>query len=135
MTPEDINIEYLQTKKLLLISDTWYPYEYITNFVSKLITGKVFVYSSPASTARFIKVYLKVFANRKVNLIKDKNFNIFFDDKINDYIVVVFFGKKRVKETDLLEILAKKLLTSYQDVIIVYPDGVDYDEDSSLFKR
>ena len=134
MAPENINLEYLQTKKLLLISDTWYPYEYITGFVGKLVTGKVFVYSSPASTARFIKVYLIVFANRKVNLSKAKNFNIFFDDKINEYVVVVFFGKKTVKETDLLEILAKKLLTSYQDVIIVYPDGVDYDEDSSLFK-
>lgn len=135
MTPEDINQDYLNTKKLLLISDTWYPYEYITSFLGKLITGKVFVYSSPASTAKFIKVYLKVFAKRKVNLIKDKNFNLFFDDKINEYVVVVFFGKKRVKETAILEIVAKKLLTSYQDVILVYPDGVDYDEDSPLFKR
>ncbi len=132
---EDINKEYLKTKKLLLISDTWYPYLYITDFIKILDSGKVYVYSSPASTAKFIKVYLKVFAKRKVKLIKDKNFNLFFNDKINEYIVVVFFGRKRVKETDLLEIVAKKLLTSYQDVMLVYPDGVDYDEDSPLFQR
>jgi len=134
MNPEDINQEYLNTKKLLLISDTWYPYPYITDFLKNLTSGKVFVYSSPASTAKFIKVYLKVFAKRKVNLIKDKNFNLFFDDKINEYVVVVFFGKKRVPETAILEIVTKKLLTSYQDVMLVYPDGVDYDEDSPLFK-
>jgi excinuclease UvrABC ATPase subunit len=105
----------------------------ITEFLKNLTSGKVFVYASTASTAKFIKVYLKVFAKRKVNLIKDKHFNLFFDDKINEYIVVVFFGKKRVPETAILEIVAKKLLTSYQDVMLVYPDGVDYDEDSALF--
>lgn len=129
-----INQEYLKSKSLLLISDTWYPHEYIKTFLSNLTHTKAYVYSSPASTAKFIKVYLKIFANKKVKLIKDKDFNIFFDDKINDYIVIVFFGKKRVKETPVLEILAKKLLLSYQDVILVYPDGVDYDEDSSLFQ-
>ena len=130
-----INQEYLGTKKLLLISDTWYPYEYIKKFLADLNSGKVYVYASPASTAKFIKVYLKIFANRKVSLIKDKNFNMFFDDRINEYIVVIFFGRKKAKETPLLEILAKKLLTSYQDVVIVYPDGVDCDEDSPLFGR
>jgi hypothetical protein len=53
---------------------------------------------------------------------------------VNQVVSNVFFGKKRVPETAILEIVTKKLLTSYQDVMLVYPDGVDYDEDSPLFR-
>lgn len=132
---QKINNAYLERKKILLLSDTSFPHDYIKSFLSQLTSGKVYIYSSPASTAKFIKVYLKVFTKRKISIIKDKNFKIFFDSKIDDYVVVILFGKKRTKETPILELLAKKLLTSYQDVVIVSEEGVDYDEDSPLFAR
>lgn len=130
-----INNNYLENKKILLLSDTWYPYDYIKDFLKTLVNGKIYIYSSPASTAKFIKVYLKVFTKRKVQIIKDKDFKLFFNEKIDDYVVVIFFGKKKTKETPILELLAKKLLTSYQDVVTVLPDGVDYDENCPLFEE
>lgn len=130
-----VNNNYLKDKKLLLLSDTWFPYDYIKEFLKELTAGKVYIYSSPASTAKFIKVYIKVFAKRKVQILKDKDFKLFFDKKVDDYVVVIFFGKKRTKETPVLELLAKKLLTSYQDVVTVLPDGIDYDENSPLFRE
>jgi len=130
-----INSNYLKDKKLLLLSDTWFPYDYIKEFLKQLTNGQVYIYASPASTSKFIKVYIKVFAKRKVQIIKDKDFKLFFNEKIDNYVVVIFFGKKRTKETPLLELLAKKLLTSYQDVVTVLPDGIDYDENSSLFRE
>jgi hypothetical protein len=131
----EINKSYLNSKKVLLLSDTHYPHLYIKDFLKYLDASNVYVYVSPATTSKFIKVYLKVFAHRNATILKDKKYKIFFDDAINNYIVVIFFGKKATNETQLLEKLAKKLILCYQDVIVVTHEGIDYDEDSSLFVR
>jgi len=129
----EINKKYLNSKKVLLLSDTQYPHTYIKDFLKYLDASNVYVYVSPATTSKFIKVYLKVFAHRHATILKDKRYKIFFENAIDNYIVVIFFGKKPTKETQLLEQLAKKLILCYQDVIVITHEGIDYDEDSSLF--
>lgn len=129
-----LNKSYLEQKQLLLLSDTSYPHGYIRDFLSSLDTSKVFIYCSPASTAKFIRLYLKFSAKKQAKIIKDRNYKMFINSSTDDYIIIIFFGKKKTKETALLEILSRQLLLTYKDIIIVTEEGINYDEDSSLFQ-
>ena len=128
-----LNKEYLQTKEILILSDTHYPHTYIRDFLTMLDSSRVFIYCSPASTAKFMRIYLKFSAKKQAKIIKDKNYKMFFNNHIDKYVIVIFFGKKKTKETPLLDLLSRQLLLTYKDIIIVTEEGVDYDEDSALF--
>lgn len=127
--------ESLKDKKILALSDTGYPYPYIRDFCSVIKDSNIDIYVSPATTSRFLKVYITYSGNNKVKILKDKNFSLFKKIKPEDYIVIIFFGQKISKETKLLTILAQQLVVSGYNIITVNQDGVDYDEDNPIFTR
>jgi len=124
----------LKDKKVLALSDTGYPYKHIKDFCKQLSGSIVDVYVSPASTSGFLKVYMSFSGNRRAKILKDKKFLLFGKIKPEDYIVVIFFGSKITKETKMLTVLAQNLVVSNYNIITVTEEGVDYDENSPLFK-
>ena len=124
----------LKDKKILALSDTGYPYPYIRDFCKQLSESIVDIYVSPASTSRFLKIYVSFTKNKRVKILKDKKFNLFNKIKPDDYIVVIFFGSKITKETKFLTVIAQQLVILNYNVITVNEDGVDYDENHPLFK-
>lgn len=129
-SPSDFS--YLKDKKVLLLSDTGNPYDHILKFLPELAESKVFIYVSPASTANFTKLFVLKIINRKVKIIKDKNFKLFDSPEIGEYHVCIFFGNKSTKETKLLQALTRHLLVSYKNIIVITKDGVDHDANYSL---
>ena len=125
---------YLKDKKILALSDTGYPYRHIKDFCEVLSESVVDIYVSPATTSRFLKVYISYSGNKRSKILKDKKFLLFNKIKPKDYIIVVFFGSKITKETRLLTVLAQQLLIANYDIITVTEQGVDYDEDSPIFR-
>ena len=123
----------LKDKKILALSDTGYPYSYIKDFCKEISESIVDVYVSPASTSRFLKLYISFSGNRRTKILKDKKFLLFTKIKPEDYIVVIFFGAKITKETKLLTIIAQQLVVQNYNVITVNENGVDYDEDNPIF--
>lgn len=125
---------YLKNKKVLALSDTGYPYKHIKSFCSEISESIVDIYVSPASTSRFLKVFITFSGNKRTKILKDKNFNLFDKIKPDDYIIVIFFGSKQTRETKFLTVLALNLVVAGFNIITVNENGVDYDEDNSLFK-
>lgn len=125
---------FLKNKKILALSDTGYPYKHIKDFCYEISDSIVDVYVSPASTSRFLKVFISFSGNKRSKILKDKNFNLFDKIKPNDYIIVIFFGSKQTKETKFLTVLALNLVVAGFNIITVSENGVDYDEDNPLFK-
>lgn len=133
---KEVNLKpYLKDKKILALSDTGYPYRHIKDFCEVLSESVVDVYVSPATTSRFLKVYISYSGNKRSKILKDKKFLLFNKIKPKDYIIVVFFGSKMTKETKLLTVLAQQLLIANYDIITVTEQGVDYDEDSPIFRQ
>jgi len=124
--------EFLKNKKVLLLSDTGNPYKYLIKFIPELSNSKVFIYVSPASTSKFIRLFVKQSLNKKVKIIEDKNFSMFYNNKIKDYYVCIFFGKNKTKETKILRRLTRDMLLLYNNIIVITESGVDYDEDYSI---
>ena len=132
---KEVNLKpYLKDKKILALSDTGYPYKHIKDFCQQLSESVVDIYVSPATTSRFLKVYITYSGNRRSRILKDKKFLLFNKIKPSDYVIVVFFGSKITKETRLLTVLAQQLLIANYDIITVTEQGVDYDEDSPIFR-
>lgn len=115
------------------MSDTGYPYQYIRDFCQKIETAIVDVYVSPATTARFLKLYIAATGNKRCKILKDKNYQLFDKIQKTDYIFVVFFGKKVSRETRALTVLCQSLVIQGYDLITVTEEGVDYDDNSSIF--
>lgn len=124
----------LKNKKILALSDTGYPYPHIKNFCKELSESVVDVYVSPATTSRFLKVYMTYSGNKRAKILKDKKFNLFDKIKPSDYIVVIFFGSKITKETKLLTVIAQQFIINNYNVITVNESGIDYDEDNPVFR-
>lgn len=127
-----INFDYLKNKKVLVLSDTFYPYSYITNFITKLSDSQVFIYICPATTSGFVKLWMKIHLNKKVKIIKDKHYKMFFTNNINEYEIVIIFGKNKNQEQDLLKKLLKNMLLSYKNITVVTYKGIDCDENYTL---
>ena len=127
-----INFDYLKNKKVLVLSDTFYPYSYITNFITKLSDSQVFIYICPATTSGFVKLWMKIHLNKKVKIIKDKHYKMFFTNNINEYEFVIIFGKNKNQEQDLLKKLLKNMLLSYKNITVVTYKGIDCDENYTL---
>ena len=133
---KEVNLKpYLKDKKILALSDTGYPYRHIKDFCQVLSESVVDIYVSPATTSRFLKVYIAYSGNNRSKILKDKKFLLFNKIKPSDYVIVVFFGTKVTKETKMLTILAQQLLIANYDIITVTEQGVDYDEDSPIFRQ
>lgn len=130
---KNLTKETFANKKVLALSDTGYPYRYIRDFCTLLEGASVDVYVSPATTSRFLKLYIAATGNRKCKILKDKNYNIIYNLKKSDYTIVVFFGEKYSKETKLLTKLCQRMVILGYDLITVTEEGVDYDENSSIF--
>ncbi len=126
------NYSFLKDKKVLLLSDTGNPYKYLINFIPELTNSKIYIYVSPASTSKFIKLFVKQSLNKKVKIIKDKNFSMFYNNKIKDYYVCIFFGKNNTQETAALKRLTRDMLLLYNNIIVITENGVDYDEDYTV---
>lgn len=123
---------FLKDKKVLLLSDTGNPYNYLIDFIPELKNSKIYIYISPASTAKFVKLFIKQSLNKKVKIIQDKNFSLFYNNEIKDYYICIFFGKYKTKETALLRRLTRDMLLLYNNIIVITENGVDYDENYSL---
>jgi nitrogenase molybdenum-iron protein alpha/beta subunit len=128
----EINFDYLKNKKVLVLSDTFYPYSYITNFITKLSDSQVFIYICPATTSGFVKLWMKIHLNKKVKIIKDKHYKMFFTNNIDEYEIVIIFGKNKNQEQDLLKKLLKNMLLSYKNITVVTYKGIDCDENYTL---
>lgn len=126
------NYSFLKNKKVLLLSDTGNPYKYLIKFIPELNDSKIYIYVSPASTSKFIRLFVKQSLNKKVKIIEDKNFSMFYNNKIKDYYVCIFFGKNKTKETAVLKRLTRDMLLLYNNIIVITEDGVDYDEDYTV---
>lgn len=126
------NYSFLKNKKVLLLSDTGNPYKYLIDFIPELNNSKIYIYVSPASTSKFIRLFVKQSLNKKVKIIKDKNFSMFYNNEIKDYYVCIFFGKNNTKETAALKRLTRDMLLLYNNIIVITESGVDYDEDYTV---
>jgi len=65
----DNKYNFLKDKKVLLLSDTGNPYNYLIDFIPELKNSKIYIYISPASTAKFVKLFIKQSLNKKVKII------------------------------------------------------------------
>ncbi len=128
----EINFDYLKNKKVLVLSDTFYPYLYITDFIKKLSNSQVFIYICPATTSGFVKLWMKIHLNKKVKIIKDKHYEMFFTSNIDNYEIVILFGRKKNQEQKLLQKLLKNMLLSYKNITVVTNKGIDCDENYTL---
>jgi len=134
MQQKKLSKELFNNKKVLALSDTGFPYSYIREFCNLIENAVVDVYVSPATTSRFLKLYISSTGNRRCRILKDKNYSLFDKIKKDDYIFIVFFGKKKDKETKGLTILCQNLVILGYDLITVTEEGVDYDDNSSIFR-
>ena len=66
------------------------------------------------------------------SFLKDKNFSMFYNNKIKDYYVCIFFGKNNTQETAALKRLTRDMLLLYNNIIVITESGVDYDEDYTV---
>lgn len=128
----EINFDYLKNKKVLVLSDTFYPHSYITDFIKKLSDSQVYIYICPATTSGFVKLWMKIHLNKKVKIIKDKHYKMFFTNNIDNYEIVILFGKNKNQEQKLLQKLLKNMLLSYKNITVVTNKGIDCDENYTL---
>ena len=119
----EIDFSYLEGKKVLVLSDTSYRHDYIVNFIEKLNKSKVYIYISPATTSRFIKLW---------TIIYDKHYQYFYTHKIDDYEICIILGKKKSKETPILTRLVRDMLLTYKNITIVTEKGIDCDENYTV---
>lgn len=130
--PDNINFSYLQNKKVLILSDTAHPHPYIIYFLKQLKTSDVYIYICPATTSRFVKLWIKITLNKSAQIIKDKHYKMFFTDEINNYEVCMIFGKTKNPDRSLLRKVLRNMLLSYQNITVVTENGIDCDENYTL---
>lgn len=131
-SPGVVDYSFLHGKKVLILSDTAHPYPYILSFLKELKNSEVYIYICPATTSRFIKLWLKVSINKKANIIKDKHYKMFFADQINNYQVCMIFGKTKNTDRDLLRRVLRNMLLSYNNITVITENGVDCDENYAI---
>jgi len=130
--PDSIDYSYLHNKKVLVLSDTAHPYQYITSFLKQLKQSDVYIYICPATTSRFVKLWIKVTLNKTANIIKDKHYKMFFTNEIENYEVCMIFGKTKNFDRSLLKKVLRNMLVSYQNITVVTESGIDCDENHTL---
>ena len=57
---------------------------------------------------------------------------MFFTNNIDEYEIVIIFGKNKNQEQDLLKKLLKNMLLSYKNITVVTYKGIDCDENYTL---
>ena len=131
-SPDSIDYSYLHNKKVLVLSDTAHPYQYIISFLKQLKQSDVYIYICPATTSRFVKLWIKVTLNKSANIIKDKHYKMFFTNEIENYEVCMIFGKTKNFDRSLLKKVLRNMLLSYQNITVVTESGIDCDENHTL---
>ena len=131
-SPDSIDYSYLHNKKVLVLSDTAHPYQYIISFLKQLKQSDVYIYICPATTSRFVKLWIKVTLNKTANIIKDKHYKMFFTNEIENYEVCMIFGKTKNFDRSLLKKVLRNMLLSYQNITVVTESGIDCDENHTL---
>ena len=131
-SPDSIDYSYLHNKKVLVLSDTAHPYQYIISFLKQLKQSDVYIYICPATTSRFVKLWIKVTLNKSANIIKDKQYKMFFTNEIDNYEVCMIFGKTKNFDRSLLKRVLRNMLLSYQNITVVTESGIDCDENHTL---
>lgn len=131
-SPDSIDYSYLHNKKVLVLSDTAHPYQYIISFLKQLKQSDVYIYICPATTSRFVKLWIKVTLNKSANIIKDKHYKMFFTNEIDNYEVCMIFGKTKNFDRSLLKRVLRNMLLSYQNITVVTESGIDCDENHTL---
>jgi hypothetical protein len=128
----DALIFSLKDKNVIIISDDYIPYEYILKFASNLYDSKIWILSYPEHLYRYTKINFKKagILNTKI-LLKNKIFKI---DKSN-FAIILFFGKKNNDDKKWLLSFYRKFLLNDYELITLTEDGVEYDEDSPLFRQ
>lgn len=120
----------LDNKKVIIASDDFIPYPYIKNFVPYLNNSKIYLLTDPLKFSRYTKILLNSFNIKKIKFIKAED----VEKHYNDCIFLLFFGKKKNLDKESLLRIARILLINDQEVIALSEQGVDIDEDSSVYK-
>jgi len=128
----EIDFSYLKNKKVLVLSDTFVPHKYITDFIKELHGSQIFIYICPATTSGFVKLWMKIHLDKKVKIIKDKHYKMFFTKDVDNYEIIIIFGKKKNREQELLKKLLKNMIVSYKNITVVTQKGIDCDENYAL---
>jgi soluble P-type ATPase len=131
---EDIDFSYLHGKKVLLLSDTGFAYPYIIQFLKKLKNSEIYIYICPATTSRFVKLWIKTTTNKSAQIIRDKHYKMFFTNEIDKYEVIMLFGKSKNPDRSLLRKILRNMLLSYQRITVVTEKGIDCDENYTLVR-
>lgn len=128
---ENFPVEKLKNKNVVVISDDYIPYYYILQFASYLADSRVHILSYPEHIYRYTKINFKKAGITRLTIL-DKNKMLKLDK--DKYVLVLFFGKRSNEDKKWLLSLYRRFLLNDYEIINLTEKGVEYDEDSPLFK-
>lgn len=120
----------LDNKKIIIASDDFIPYPYIKTFIPYLKDSKIHLLTDPLKFSGYTKILLNSFNIKKIKTVKSDDIEKFYDD----CIFLLFFGKKNNLDKATLLRIARILLLNNQEVIALSQEGVDIDEDSTIYR-
>lgn len=126
---KEINVD-LSGKSLVIASDDYIPYPYIKSFLPYISNSKITLLQEPIRYYKYTKILLNSFDIKHINFLKFKK----IQESYNESIYILFFGKKNNKDKEFLLTLSRMLLLENQEVIALSENGVDIDEDSSIYR-
>lgn len=126
---KEINVD-LSGKSLVIASDDYIPYPYIKSFLPYISNSKITLLQEPIRYYKYTKILLNSFDIKHINFLKFKK----IEESYNESIYILFFGKKYNKDKEFLLTLSRMLLLENQEVIALSENGVDIDEDSSIYR-
>jgi hypothetical protein len=128
-TQKKIDID-LSNKIVIIASDDFIPYPYIKQFIPYLKNSKIYLLTDPVKYARYTKILLKSFNIKNIKFVSSKD----IDNYLDVAIFVLFFGKKYNQDKNKLLTIARLILINDQELIALSEDGVDIDENSSIYR-
>lgn len=126
---KNINVD-LENKTVVVASDDFIPYPYIKEFIPNISNSKIYLLQEPFKYSKYTKILLNSFDIKNIKFLKFKN----IDNLYNDSIFLLFFGSKNNEDKNFLLRLARMLLLEDQEVIALSQNGVDIDENSSIYR-
>lgn len=126
---KEINVD-LSGKSIVIASDDYIPYPYIKSFIPYISESRITLLQEPVKYYKYTKILLNSFDIKHINFLKFKKIEESYDKSI----YILFFGKKNNKDKEFLLTLSRMLLLDNQEVIALSENGVDIDEDSSIYR-